>query len=108
MKGTQSFKVQLIEMVREASAANAGLSAENKLLAFKLENSAHYLKLIREESMGLMYELGRLRADIQRGALVPGGEYTFRCRPGVANPLSNCAAEGRRRADDTLIVPEGI
>jgi len=103
LKGTQSFKVQLIEMIGAAAAVHSALKAENKLLAFKLENSAHYLKLIREEAMGLKQEIGRLQANAQRRLL--SGDPGI---PGYTDDLESVAhyqrvlLEERKRADETF------
>ena len=53
-------------MYKEANKAEIALEAENKLLKFKLENSAYSLKLMREESYGFIEEVANLRREIRR------------------------------------------
>jgi hypothetical protein len=104
LKGTQSGKVQLIEMLNVAASSNSLLKAENKLLAFKLENSAYYLRLIREESMGLVHEIGKLKSDPQRGAS-PGGDPSMQGYAGdfeLVAHYQKVLLEERKRADDTF------
>lgn len=60
------FKTQLIEMYTAANKAEITLESENKLLKFKLENSAYSLKLMREESIGFIEEVANLRREIRR------------------------------------------
>jgi len=102
LKGTQSFKVQLIEMINAATAANSALKTDNKLLAFKLENSAHYLKLIRQESMGLINEIGNLRADAQRGSPGDSGMQGYAGDFELVAHYQRVLLEERKRADDTF------
>ena len=103
LKGTQSFKVMLIEMIGAAALVHSTLKAENKLLAFKLQNSAHYLKLIREEAMGLKQEIGRLQANAQRGlpSDAPGKSGYAEDFELVAH-YQKVLLEERKRADDTF------
>ena len=102
LKGTQSSKVKLIEMVNAATAINSALTTENKLLAFKLENSAHYLKLIRQESMGLITEIGNLRADAQRGSSTDTGMQGYAGDFELVAHYQKVLFEERKRADDTF------
>lgn len=63
---TNPFNVQLIEMYKLTNRDSTTLASENKILKFKLENSAYSLKLIREESYRFIKEISSLRIEIDR------------------------------------------
>jgi hypothetical protein len=60
------FQAQLIKMYSETKKDGYTVNSENKILRFKLENSASYLKLIREESNGFVTEISSLRKEVNR------------------------------------------
>ncbi len=63
---TNPLNAELVQMYKLAKSERTMLGSENKILKFKLENSAYYLKLIREQSYGFIEEIGILRREINR------------------------------------------
>ena len=58
------FEVKIITQYNIAGKDNNKLETENKVLKFKLENSAYYLKIIRVEAHGYMRDINNLNAQI--------------------------------------------
>jgi len=82
------FKAQLIEKYKAAGKAEITLESENKLLKFKLENSAYSLKLMRAESYGFIEEVANLRREIRRLSQhgnSPGTDFSTQSSPLLDN-----------------------
>lgn len=60
------FEVKIITQYNLACKDNNKLKTENKVLKFKLENSAYYLKIIRVEAHGYMRDINNLNAQINQ------------------------------------------
>ena len=60
------LKTQLIQLYKNVEKKGSALQSENKILKFKLDNSAYYLQLIRKEAGGFMHEIGKLRKEVSR------------------------------------------
>jgi hypothetical protein len=63
-------------MYNFASRNVTRLESENKILKFKLENSAYSLQLIREEAYNYISEVARLRHEVYRISQNPGNPTT--------------------------------